>query len=128
MRNAKCSPTDASTNPNPLSPLPRPHLTSFPPPSCSPRWLQELVKSGKVLDKVGEKTYLDTLSTEDSIIGVLTVELLSTHADNEAYLGDPNHLYILASPLCCTPDHQFTKHDGDHDHSSPVCLTPLPKI
>jgi hypothetical protein len=64
------------------------------------------VKSGKVLDKVGERVYLETLNTDFSLQAVLTVELLSTHAGNEVYLGDPNNKYIVVCPLC--PLNTFT--------------------
>jgi hypothetical protein len=43
----------------------------------------------------GERVYLETLNTSGSVRSILTVELLSTHADTEVYMGDPNHSYIL---------------------------------
>ena len=53
--------------------------------------MQDLVKS----QADGERIYLETLNTPGSVKTVLTVELLSTHADTEVYMGDPNHAYIL---------------------------------
>jgi hypothetical protein len=94
------------------------------------------VKSGKVLDKVGERVYLETLNTDFSLQSVLTVELLSTHADNEVYLGDPNNKYIVVSLFC--PPQTFTHahhtlYPGEPNHVKPpsTCLVgtaapPLP--
>jgi hypothetical protein len=58
--------------------------------------LQTLVKS----QADGERVYLETLNTSGSVRYILTMELLSTHADTEVYMGDPNHSYILVSPFC----------------------------
>jgi hypothetical protein len=63
--------------------------------SCSPNPRTQRLVASK---ENGERVYLETVNTDFSLLGVLTVELLATHADNEAYLGDPDHAYILVTP------------------------------
>jgi len=67
-----------------------PMVTKAIPQKDTPEY-RALIKDGAA----GEKAYLETLYDDNTLKSVLTVELLSTHADNEVYLGEPGpHQYI----------------------------------